>query len=96
MIVNVELDSANISFITQKLIQNKSKISFLIIKKNSKDIKKLTSHFKLLVEKKNFTILISNEIYNKDSKIFFKKILQNQKNVMKMIYSLYININRFR
>ena len=95
LIINVELDSANISFITQKLIQNKSKISFLIVKKNSKDIKKLTSHFKLLVEKKNFVILINNKIYNKDSKIFFENITKSE-NVMKMIYSLYININRFR
>ena len=94
LIINVELDSANISFITQKLIQNKSKISFLIIKKIQK-ISKNCGHFKLLIEKKKFCILINNKVYNKDSKIFFENITKSE-NVMKMIYSLYININRFR
>lgn len=95
LLINVELDLDNISLITQKLIQNESKISFLIVKKNSEDIKKLTNHFKLIIEKKNFVFLISRKIYNKGSKTFFKNMIKSE-NVMKMIYSLYANINRFR
>ncbi len=95
LIVNIELNSSNFLLYINKIIQNESKISFLIINNKIQLGKKLNNYFKLYDNYKDLTLLINKKIYDKKTKNFFDSIFQS-KNIIQLIYTLFINIRRFK
>ncbi len=95
LLIKVDINSKNSSAIIKKLNTMKSKISFILINKNFNISNKFDKNYELIVDKKDFSFLINKRIYKPKMKILFDKILK-QENKIKALYTLYININRFR
>ena len=95
LLIKVDINSKNSSAIIKKLNTMKSKISFILINKNFNINNKFDKNYELIVDKKDFSFLINKRLYKPNMKILFDKILK-QENKIKALYTLYININRFR
>ncbi len=95
LLVNIEFNKQNNHIIIKELIKNESKIAFLIVKNNSQIEKKLLYKFKSLLIKKEFSLLINKKLYNPQKQNFFD-YLMNNKNLIKVIYTLFINLNRIK
>lgn len=95
LLIKVDINSKNSSEIIKKLNAMKSKISFILINKNFNISNKFDKNYKLIVDKKNFSFLINKRIYKPSTKLFFNNISKYE-NKMKLLYTLFINLNRFR
>ena len=95
LLIKVDINSKNSSEIIKKLNAMKSKISFILINKNFNISNKFDKNYKLIVDKKNFSFLINKRIYKPSTKLFFNNMFKYE-NKMKLLYTLFINLNRFR
>ena len=95
LLIKVDLNSKYSSEIIKKLNYMKSKISFILINKDFNISNKFDKNYKVIVDKKNFSFLVNKRIYKPNMKILFDKIFE-QENKIKALYTLFVNINRFR
>ena len=95
LLAKVELNSKNFSVLTKKLNDMDAKISYLIINKNFKIGNKLNKHYKLILDKKDFAFLVNKKLYKPSTITFFNNIFKHE-NMARVLYTLFINVNRFR